>query len=92
MRRLTTGIAVALVLFCGVLLLTNVLPTRREYRELDRRHDALLQRKERLEEERVRQELLADALKNDPMTVERTLRTSLRHSQPGERVIREDNR
>ena len=87
MKRLTLGIMAGLLLFCIVILITNILPTRRQYDELNERKQELTEEKDRLAVERQRLDLLGDALENDPMTVERTLRKWQRHSLPGERVF-----
>lgn len=85
---LIEGVCILFLAFAVYLLVTNVLPTRRNLADLMRENERVGREIDDLHRERARLDLKADALQSDPYEIEKQLRETLRLTRPEEKVLR----
>jgi hypothetical protein len=81
------GVTVLLLAFSVVLLLTNVIPTRKRLTRMREEQQKLIGENAALAETIKRIDAMSEALENDPATQERAYRNDFRYREPGEKVI-----
>jgi type II secretory pathway component PulM len=86
-RWFLEGVAVLLLTFSVVILVTNILPTRRKLALMREEQRKLLNENHELADSIHRLKAEAEALQNDPAAQQRAIRNSLRYREPGEKVI-----
>ena len=86
-RWLMEGVAVLLLAFSVVLLVTNVIPTRKRLSRMREEQRQLVEENAGLSESILRLQAEAEALLNDPAAQQRAYRNTFRHREPGEKVI-----
>ena len=87
-RWLMEGVAVLLLAFSVVLLVTNVIPTRKRLARIREEQRKLLEENTELAGSIERDDAYAEALKNDSATQERAYRNNFRHSAIASRARR----
>ncbi len=86
-RWLMEGLVVLLLAFSLVLLVSNVIPTRKRLARMQEEQRRLLRENAALADSIDRLNTRAEALRNDPATQERAYRNAFHHREPGEKVI-----
>ncbi len=86
-RWLMEGVAVLLLAFSVVLLVTNVIPTRKRLARMREQQRRLIEENADLAKTIERQDAQSESLRNDPAAQERAYRNTFRHREPGEKVI-----
>jgi len=86
-RWLMEGVAVLLLAFSIVVLVTNVIPTRKRLSRMWEEQRQLVEENAVLAESISRLEAEAEALLNDTAAQQRAYRNTFRHREPGEKIF-----
>ena len=86
-RWLMEGATVLLLAFSVVLLVTNILPTRKHLSRMREEQRRLIGENTALAHSIEQLDAMSEALENDPATQERAYRNDFRYREPGEKVI-----